>query len=90
MTAEMRTTSLAETVMAWKAFSGRFIKTGRIWTPKWRFNPLTVLEDAFPLLDSAGGTLPVGSRSGRRFRCYGPNWRTGRKGDGRNTQLVFR
>jgi len=41
----------------------RFIKSGRSWIPRWRFKPLVRLEDAFLLLDRAGGTyvLSVGS-----------------------------
>jgi hypothetical protein len=47
---------LALRLLGWKAAPDRFIKSGRGWIPKWRFNPFTRLEDAFLLLDCAGGT----------------------------------
>jgi hypothetical protein len=31
----------------------RFIKSGRTWIPRWRFQPLVQLADAFQLLDQA-------------------------------------
>jgi hypothetical protein len=31
----------------------RFLLGGRRWVPRWRFAPLTNLEDAFHLLDAA-------------------------------------
>jgi hypothetical protein len=54
---------LARRLLAWKVGPDRFIKSGRSWIPKWRFKPLARLEDAFLLLDRAGGTyvLSVGS-----------------------------
>jgi hypothetical protein len=54
---------LASRLLGWKAAPDRFLKSGRGWIPKWRFNPFTHLEDAFLLLDRAGGTyvLSVGS-----------------------------
>jgi hypothetical protein len=54
---------LALRLLGWKAAPDRFIKSGRGWIPKWRFNPFTRLEDAFLLLDRASGTyvLSVGS-----------------------------
>jgi hypothetical protein len=42
---------LARQVLGWKVAPNRFIKSGRSWIPKWRFNPLERLEDAFHLLD---------------------------------------
>jgi hypothetical protein len=54
---------LALRLLGWKATPDRFIKSGRGWIPKWRFNPFTRLEDAFLLLDRVAGTyvLSVGS-----------------------------
>jgi len=51
MTSEQLTALLAERVMGWKAAPDRFIKSGRSWIPRWRFNPLEKLDDAFLLLD---------------------------------------
>ena len=47
---------LASHVMGWKVCPDRFIKSGRTWIPKWRFQPLQRLDDAFLLLDKVGGT----------------------------------
>jgi hypothetical protein len=54
---------LARRLLSWKVCPDRFVKAGRSWIPKWRFKPLARLEDAFLLLDLAGGTyvLSVGS-----------------------------
>ena len=51
MTDPALTDLLVERVLEWKATRDRFIKTNRAWLPKWRFAPLTNLEDAFQLLD---------------------------------------
>jgi hypothetical protein len=55
MTNEHLTALLAEKVMGWKVRPDRFIKSGRSWIPRWRFEPLKRLEDAFTLLDTVGG-----------------------------------
>jgi len=47
------TAHLAERVMGWRATPDRFIKSGRTWIPRWRFQPLVELADAFQLLDQA-------------------------------------
>lgn len=54
---------LAARVLGWRSAPDRFIKSGRTWIPKWRFKPLARLEDAFLLLDRAGGSyvLSLGS-----------------------------
>ncbi len=54
---------LAHRLLRWRVGPDRYIKSGRTWTPKWRFNPLVRLEDAFLLLDHAGGSyvLSLGS-----------------------------
>jgi hypothetical protein len=56
MTNEHMTALLAEKVMGWKVRPDRFIKSGRSWIPRWRFEPFARLEDAFILLDKIGGT----------------------------------
>jgi hypothetical protein len=53
------TVQLAQTVMHWRVVPDRFIKSGRSWIPKWRFSPFTRIEDAFLLLDHAGGTYTL-------------------------------
>ena len=53
MTDEQLTNELAIRVMGWKLGPDRFIKSGRIWIPRWRFRPLAELSDAFQLLDKS-------------------------------------
>jgi hypothetical protein len=53
MNDDQLTAHLAECVMRWRATPDRFIKSGRTWIPKWRFQPLMDLTDAFRLLDHA-------------------------------------
>jgi len=54
---------LARRLLGWKVGPDRFTSSGRSWMPKWRFKPLVRLEDAFLLLDRAGGSylLSLGS-----------------------------
>jgi len=58
---------LAERVMGWKVGPDRFIKSGRAWLPKWRFSPLSRLDDAFELLDRSGSTYRLERIGGRAF-----------------------
>ena len=44
---------LAGAILGWKVGPNRFMKSGRSWIPRWRFNPLGSLEDAFLLLHEA-------------------------------------
>ncbi len=53
------TVTLAERVMGWSAAPERFLLGGRSWVPRWRFQPLTSLEDAFRLLEKAAGTFTL-------------------------------
>jgi hypothetical protein len=47
------TDELARRVMRWRTAPDRFIKSGRSWIPRWRFQPFAELADAFQLLDQA-------------------------------------
>ena len=47
------TEELAARVLGWRLAPGRYIKSGRCWIPRWRFQPLVELDDAFKLLDGA-------------------------------------
>jgi len=81
MTRGALTALLAEQVLGWRAVPNRFIKDGRSWIPRWRFNPMENLEDAFLLLDRTGGAytlaldpeggftaeVRIGDRVGRAF-----------------------
>jgi hypothetical protein len=42
---------LAEHVLGWRVAPDRFMTENRSWLPRWRFNPLERLEDAFLVLD---------------------------------------
>jgi transcriptional regulator with XRE-family HTH domain len=53
------TESLAVRVMGWRTAPGRYLKSGRAWTPGWRFAPLTSVEDAFGLLAAAASTYTL-------------------------------
>ena len=80
-TTKQLTDVLAERVMGWRLAPGRYIKSGRGWIPRWRFQPLVRIENAFELLDAStssyrlealqDGTFTaevrVGSRIGKAF-----------------------
>ena len=51
MAPDQLTAILAERVMLWGVAPGRFLLGARRWLPRWRFQPLVSLEDAFRLLD---------------------------------------
>jgi len=53
MTAEALTAELAQKVMGWNVAPDRFLIGNRGWIPRWRFQPLERLEDAFRLLEKA-------------------------------------
>jgi hypothetical protein len=57
MTKARLTDELACRVMGWKPGRDRFIKSDRQWTPRWRFQPLTDVDDAFQLLNAGAGSL---------------------------------
>ena len=42
---------LAELALGWRVTPDRFLIGARSWIPRWRFDPLQRLEDAFLLLD---------------------------------------
>jgi hypothetical protein len=54
MTNEKLTSELAGKVMGWNVCPDRFLTGNRSWIPRWRFQPLDRLEDAFRLLEAAG------------------------------------
>jgi hypothetical protein len=59
---------LAEQVLHWRVGPDRFLTGQRSWIPRWRFNPLQRLEDAFLLLDSLKSSTYVISKSGDKFQ----------------------
>jgi hypothetical protein len=68
VTNDQLTAILAERVMRWRATPDRFIKSGRIWIPRWRFQPLVELADAFRLLDQAARRYSL-TRDGHGVFC---------------------
>jgi len=51
------TDELARRVMRWKPGRDRFIKSDRQWVLRWRFQPLTSVENAFELLNTTAASL---------------------------------
>ncbi|MBI4463135.1 MAG: hypothetical protein HY647_00385 [Acidobacteria bacterium] len=68
MTDSMLIDRLAVQVMHWRVGPDRFITGNRSWLPKWRFNPLQRLEDAFMLLDHSKSARYVISQTGSKFQ----------------------
>lgn len=62
------TEALAVQVMGWRVGPDRFITGARSWLPKWRFNPLQQLLDAFMLLDYSKSKRYVISKNGTSFQ----------------------
>lgn len=53
MTHDQLMAILAERVMGWTVGPDRFLMGNRGWMPRWRFQPVENLEDAFRLLEQA-------------------------------------
>lgn len=68
MTDSMLIDRLAQQVLLWRVGPDRFITGNRSWLPKWRFNPLHRIEDAFLLLDHSESARYVISQTGGRFQ----------------------
>ncbi len=47
---------LAQRIFHWSVTPDRFLMGNRSWIPKWKFNPLKRLEDAFRLLDDGAAS----------------------------------
>jgi len=62
------TEELACNIMGWRTGPGRFLKPGGGWTPRWRFAPLTNLEQAFGLLDRAASAYTISANKIRGFQ----------------------
>jgi hypothetical protein len=59
---------LAQEILQWRVAPGRFLTAGRGWVPRWKFNPLERIEDAFMLLERSGASQCVISRLGSTYR----------------------
>jgi hypothetical protein len=64
MNDERLTDELAARVMGWKPGPDRFVKSGRGWISRWRFQPLENLPHAFQLLDRATRNYTLTSDGG--------------------------
>jgi hypothetical protein len=67
MTSEHLTAILAERVMGWAVGPDRFLMAKRRWIPRWRFHPLTRLEDALQLLEHAASNYTLTATTGGTF-----------------------
>jgi hypothetical protein len=67
MTDNMLIDRLAQQVLHWDIGADRFLPGDRSWIPKWKFNPLEHLEDAFRLLDHSQAMRYSISQSGGSF-----------------------
>ncbi len=56
-------------VLGWRTAPDRFIKAGRSWTPRSRFNPFVRLDDAFLLFDGVGGRYSLSAGAGHAFNA---------------------
>ena len=68
MNVDNLTAILAARVMGWRVTPDRFLTGSGSWIPRWRFNPLKRLEDAFMLLDHSKSVRYVISKTGERFQ----------------------
>ena len=64
---KLLTETLAIRVLGWKLAPGRFLKSDRAWTPRWKFAPLTNVSDAFDLLEATKGAFTIRANRGRVF-----------------------
>lgn len=69
MTSEQLAALLAEHVMGWGVGPDRFVMGNRSWMPRWRFSPLTNLDQAFALIEKAGATYTLTVRGDEDFHA---------------------
>jgi hypothetical protein len=66
-TSEQLIAILAEKILGWRVAPARFLTGNRQWISRWRFQPLTNLEDAFRLLETAASSYTLRASSGGMF-----------------------
>ncbi len=69
MTDERLTDELAVRGMGWRPGPDRYLKSGRGWIPRWRFQPLVTLSDALELLDHAAQKYSLSGGQSGPFRA---------------------
>jgi hypothetical protein len=67
MSDQQLTTELVLLIMGWKIAPGRYIKSGRSWTPMSQFKPLDRIADAFQLLERAGAEYQLTAKGRSTF-----------------------
>jgi hypothetical protein len=67
VTSDQFAATLAERVMGWGVAPDRFLLGGRRWLPRWRFQPLTRIEDAFQVLEKAATTFTLTANADGTF-----------------------
>lgn len=61
------TDELARRVMGWGVHPDRYVKSGRTWIARWRFQPMEHLDDAFALLDRSQSRYTIQCESKEAF-----------------------
>jgi hypothetical protein len=59
MTAEHLPAILAKRVLHWRSTPDRLLTGKRAWIPRWWFQPLANLDDAFRLVEVAGASYSL-------------------------------
>ncbi len=67
MNPECLTAMLAKSIMGWKVAPDRYLTGSGSWIPKWKFNPLEKIDDAFRLLEKAASTFKLATTPGGTF-----------------------
>jgi hypothetical protein len=70
LTPDQLTGILAERVLLWRATPDRFLTGKRAWLPRWRFQPLLNLEDAFRLLEKAATDYTLTATADGTFTAH--------------------
>ena len=68
MTSEQLIAILVEKILGWRVAPARFLTGDRQWISRWRFQPLTNLDDAFRLLETAATSYTL--RAGASGGCF--------------------
>lgn len=93
MNPERLTAMLAKSVMGWKVAPDRFLTSNRSWIPRWKFNPLERVQDAFMLLDSSGSNrytiLKAGGCFEVKVECNGRDGRATDRSSARAITLAL-
>ena len=70
MNDERLSDELASRALGWRRALGRYIKSGRSWTPRSKFRPLVDLKDAFRVLDAVSSDYSLVATPGGVFTAH--------------------